>query len=85
MVSTRKKELTMRLWSGRASGAYGCASGCAHTRVLQGLQEPITIYHIGDRWWDLCAGQQHRVVCVEVILLLLLLCVPLCGYALAMR
>ncbi len=18
--------------------------------------EPITIYHIGDKWWDLCAG-----------------------------
>ena len=18
--------------------------------------EPITIYHIGDEWWDLCAG-----------------------------
>jgi threonyl-tRNA synthetase len=18
--------------------------------------EPVTIYHIGDRWWDLCAG-----------------------------
>jgi len=24
--------------------------------ILQGLQEPITIYHIGDEWWDLCAG-----------------------------
>lgn len=24
--------------------------------ILSGIQEPITIYHIGDRWWDLCAG-----------------------------
>jgi len=24
--------------------------------VLQDLQEPITIYHLGDEWWDLCAG-----------------------------
>jgi threonyl-tRNA synthetase len=24
--------------------------------ILAGLQEPITIYHLGDQWWDLCAG-----------------------------
>jgi threonyl-tRNA synthetase len=24
--------------------------------ILDGLQEPISIYHIGDEWWDLCAG-----------------------------
>ncbi|MCL1465053.1 threonine--tRNA ligase [Argonema galeatum] len=24
--------------------------------ILEGLQEPITVYHLGDRWWDLCAG-----------------------------
>jgi threonyl-tRNA synthetase len=24
--------------------------------ILEGLMEPITIYHIGDEWWDLCAG-----------------------------
>lgn len=24
--------------------------------ILTGLEEPITIYHLGDRWWDLCAG-----------------------------
>lgn len=24
--------------------------------ILQGLEEPITLYHVGDRWWDLCAG-----------------------------
>lgn len=24
--------------------------------ILEGLQEPISIYHIGDEWWDLCAG-----------------------------
>jgi len=24
--------------------------------ILEGLQEPITIYHVGERWWDLCAG-----------------------------
>ncbi len=24
--------------------------------ILEGLQEPITIYHLGDGWWDLCAG-----------------------------
>ena len=39
----------------------------AHTRIsaqnepykleiLEGLQEPITLYHLGDQWWDLCAG-----------------------------
>ncbi|WP_448525758.1 threonine--tRNA ligase [Parathermosynechococcus lividus] len=24
--------------------------------ILEDLQEPITIYHLGDEWWDLCAG-----------------------------
>jgi threonyl-tRNA synthetase len=24
--------------------------------ILEGLQEPITIYTLGDQWWDLCAG-----------------------------
>ncbi|MBD1925714.1 threonine--tRNA ligase [Trichocoleus sp. FACHB-90] len=24
--------------------------------ILEDLQEPITIYHVGDQWWDLCAG-----------------------------
>ena len=24
--------------------------------ILDGLQEPITLYHLGDQWWDLCAG-----------------------------
>jgi threonyl-tRNA synthetase len=24
--------------------------------ILAGLQEPITLYHLGDKWWDLCAG-----------------------------
>lgn len=24
--------------------------------ILDGIQEPITLYHLGDRWWDLCAG-----------------------------
>jgi threonyl-tRNA synthetase len=24
--------------------------------ILAGLQDPIIIYHIGDEWWDLCAG-----------------------------
>ncbi|NEP42340.1 MAG: threonine--tRNA ligase, partial [Okeania sp. SIO2H7] len=24
--------------------------------ILEGLEDPITIYHLGDRWWDLCAG-----------------------------
>lgn len=24
--------------------------------ILEGLQEPISIYHIGNEWWDLCAG-----------------------------
>ncbi|WP_036477788.1 threonine--tRNA ligase [Myxosarcina sp. GI1] len=24
--------------------------------ILAGIEEPITIYHLGDRWWDLCAG-----------------------------
>jgi len=24
--------------------------------ILAGLKEPITIYHLGDQWWDLCAG-----------------------------
>jgi threonyl-tRNA synthetase len=23
---------------------------------LYARTEPITIYHIGDEWWDLCAG-----------------------------
>ncbi|AFZ33683.1 threonyl-tRNA synthetase [Stanieria cyanosphaera PCC 7437] len=24
--------------------------------ILEGIQEPITLYHLGERWWDLCAG-----------------------------
>ena len=24
--------------------------------ILEGLQEPITLYTLGDEWWDLCAG-----------------------------
>lgn len=24
--------------------------------ILEGISEPITIYHLGDEWWDLCAG-----------------------------
>ncbi len=24
--------------------------------ILEGLIEPITLYHLGDQWWDLCAG-----------------------------
>ncbi|MBF1999726.1 MAG: threonine--tRNA ligase [Synechococcales cyanobacterium C42_A2020_086] len=24
--------------------------------ILADLEEPITIYHLGDAWWDLCAG-----------------------------
>lgn len=24
--------------------------------ILARLEEPITLYHLGDQWWDLCAG-----------------------------
>ncbi|NET77370.1 MULTISPECIES: threonine--tRNA ligase [Okeania] len=24
--------------------------------ILQDLEDPITIYHLGEQWWDLCAG-----------------------------
>ncbi|MGB3293820.1 MAG: threonine--tRNA ligase [Phormidesmis sp.] len=24
--------------------------------ILEELQEPITLYHLGEEWWDLCAG-----------------------------
>ncbi|BFM40242.1 threonine--tRNA ligase [Synechocystis sp. LKSZ1] len=24
--------------------------------ILASIHEPITIYHLGDQWWDLCAG-----------------------------
>jgi len=24
--------------------------------ILQDLKDPITIYHLGEEWWDLCAG-----------------------------
>ncbi|MEG4533493.1 threonine--tRNA ligase [Microcoleus sp. D2_18a_D3] len=24
--------------------------------ILEGLIEPITLYHVGEEWWDLCAG-----------------------------
>ena len=24
--------------------------------ILEGLQEPITLYTLGNEWWDLCAG-----------------------------
>ncbi|MGK7933093.1 MAG: threonine--tRNA ligase [Microcystaceae cyanobacterium] len=24
--------------------------------ILEGIEEPITLYYLGDQWWDLCAG-----------------------------
>jgi len=24
--------------------------------ILENLEDPITLYHLGDEWWDLCAG-----------------------------
>ncbi len=24
--------------------------------ILAGIEDPITLYHLGDLWWDLCAG-----------------------------
>ena len=24
--------------------------------ILEGIEEPITIYHLAEEWWDLCAG-----------------------------
>ena len=24
--------------------------------ILDSIEEPITIYHLGEQWWDLCAG-----------------------------
>lgn len=24
--------------------------------ILESIHEPITLYHLGDQWWDLCAG-----------------------------
>ncbi|NEQ54058.1 MAG: threonine--tRNA ligase [Leptolyngbya sp. SIO3F4] len=24
--------------------------------ILDSIEEPITLYHVGDQWWDLCAG-----------------------------
>ncbi|MBT9317793.1 threonine--tRNA ligase [Leptothoe spongobia] len=24
--------------------------------ILDSIEEPITLYHMGDQWWDLCAG-----------------------------
>ncbi|WP_346290684.1 threonine--tRNA ligase [Sphaerothrix gracilis] len=24
--------------------------------ILEGLEDPITLYHLGEEWWDLCAG-----------------------------
>ncbi|MGK7877727.1 MAG: threonine--tRNA ligase [Xenococcaceae cyanobacterium] len=24
--------------------------------ILEGIKDPITIYYLGDEWWDLCAG-----------------------------
>ena len=25
-------------------------------QILADIEDPVTIYHIGDKWWDLCAG-----------------------------
>ena len=33
--------------------------------ILEGLEDPITIYHLGDEWWDLCAGP-HIESTVEI-------------------
>lgn len=24
--------------------------------ILESIEDPVTVYHIGDQWWDLCAG-----------------------------
>mgnify|MGYP001820081279 CR=1 FL=1 len=24
--------------------------------ILDSIEEPITLYHLGEQWWDLCAG-----------------------------
>lgn len=24
--------------------------------ILEGIEDPITLYHLGEQWWDLCAG-----------------------------
>jgi len=29
--------------------------------ILAGIQEPITLYHLGDKWWDLCAGPHLEI------------------------
>lgn len=39
-----------------AEGRIGEIGEKYKLEILSGLQEPITVYHIGDRWWDLCAG-----------------------------
>ncbi|WP_338038227.1 hypothetical protein [Neosynechococcus sphagnicola] len=31
--------------------------------ILAGLEEPITLYHLGDQWWDLCAGPPPGKYC----------------------
>lgn len=28
--------------------------------ILEGLKPPITLYHLGDQWWDLCAGPHMK-------------------------
>ncbi len=33
--------------------------------ILDSIQEPITLYHLGDQWWDLCAGP-HLESTVEI-------------------
>lgn len=43
--------------------------------ILSGLEEPITLYHVGERWWDLCAGPhvEHtgmlnpKAICLETV------------------
>ena len=32
--------------------------------ILERLQEPITLYTLGDQWWDLCAGPHVENTCL---------------------
>ena len=56
MIKIIKKLPLERVEVTRADAKPRSAQGALQTGNPRGLQEPITLYTLGEEWWDLCAG-----------------------------
>ena len=34
--------------------------------ILDSIQEPISLYHLGEQWWDLCAGPHVELSLIHI-------------------